>query len=84
MTRLVVLIHGPAHDPLFPVQSKFKPVKFACKQRSSLLSMLYQAMAFAAMHGQCPVATKILGCVDRPAYAPFACMWTHQQAESML
>ena len=44
-----------------PVQSKFKPVKFTCKQRSSLLSMLYQAMAFAAMHGQCPVATKILG-----------------------
>ncbi|KAL0040215.1 hypothetical protein WJX77_000548 [Trebouxia sp. C0004] len=42
-------------------KSKFKPVKFTCKQRSSLLSMLYQAMAFAAMHGQCPVATKILG-----------------------
>ena len=61
IATLVVLIPRPAHDPLFPVQSKFKPVKFTCKQRSSLLSMLYQAMAFAAMHGQCPVATKILG-----------------------
>ena len=43
------------------LQSKFKPVKFTCKQRTSLLTMLFQAMASAAMHGQCPIATKILG-----------------------
>lgn len=46
---------------MFYVQSKFKAVKFTCKQRSSLLTMLFQAMASAAMHGQCPIAQKILG-----------------------
>lgn len=43
------------------LQSKFKAVKFTCKQRSSLLTMLFQAMASASMHGQCPIASRILG-----------------------
>lgn len=43
------------------LQSKFKLVKFTCKQQSSLITMLYSAIAMAAAHGQCPIATKILG-----------------------
>lgn len=49
------------HLLMSEMQSKFKAVKFTCKQRSSLLTMLYQAMASAAMHGQCPIASRILG-----------------------
>jgi hypothetical protein len=42
-------------------QSKYKGVKFSCKQRGPLLSALYQCMALAAADNLCPVAPKLLG-----------------------
>ena len=42
-------------------QSKYKAVKFSCKQRGPLLAVLYQCMALAAADGLCPIATKVLG-----------------------
>lgn len=43
------------------VQSKYKAVKFSCKQRAALLTALYQCMTQAAMRGHCPIALKTLG-----------------------
>ena len=43
------------------VQSKYKAVKFSCKQRAALLTALYQCMSQAAMRGHCPIALKLLG-----------------------
>lgn len=47
------------------MQSKYKAVRFSCKQRGPLLSALYQCMALAAADNLCPVAAKILGCGAR-------------------
>ncbi|KAK9807966.1 hypothetical protein WJX73_008492 [Symbiochloris irregularis] len=45
-------------------RGKFKPQKFACKHRSSLLSTLFQAIATAAVRGSCTVAPKLIGSAD--------------------
>lgn len=47
------------------LQSKYKGVKFSCKQRAPLLSALYHCIALAAAQQRCPIATKILGSVIR-------------------
>ena len=47
--------------PVLSVQSKYKAVKFSCKQRAALLTALYQCMTQAAMRGHCTIALKILG-----------------------
>ena len=43
------------------MQSKYKAVKFSCKQRAPLLTALYQCITLAAAEQRCPIATKILG-----------------------
>lgn len=43
------------------LQSKYKAVRFACQQRSSLLTMLFESMAAAAAEGTCSIAAKMLG-----------------------
>ncbi|KAK9809260.1 hypothetical protein WJX72_012293 [[Myrmecia] bisecta] len=45
-------------------KSKYKAVKFTCKQRASLLTLLYECMSVAAAKGTCPLATKVLGTPD--------------------
>ncbi|KAK9915634.1 hypothetical protein WJX75_001835 [Coccomyxa subellipsoidea] len=42
-------------------KSKYKAVKFSCKQRAPLLTALYQCITLAASEQRCPIATKILG-----------------------
>ena len=56
------------------VQSKYKAVRFSCKQRGPLLSALYQCMALAAADNLCPVAAKILGCGVPTSQV---CSWWH-------
>ena len=45
------------------LQSKFKPVKFTCRQRTQLLTDLFQSVAAALAVGKCPMGSRILGCV---------------------
>ena len=46
-----------------PLQSKYKPLKFSCPQRTMLLADLYQCVQAAAALGRCPLAPKLLGWV---------------------
>lgn len=49
-------------------KSKYKPLKFTCVHRTSLLTDLFQCMAAATAVGKCLIATKILGAaLDYPA-----------------
>lgn len=51
-----------------PSQSKFKPIKFTCKQRDALLTDLLQCAASAYALGNCAIAPKLLGSpTDFPA-----------------
>lgn len=43
--------------PGLGAQSKFKPVKFTCRQRGAVLTALYQAIAAAR---GCPISRKVL------------------------
>lgn len=45
-------------------QSKFQPLKFACKQRSQLLTFLFQCIAAAGALTTNATALKILGSPD--------------------
>lgn len=49
------------YNPLAAPQSKYKPIKFTCKQRDPLLTDLLQCMAAAYAVGKCAIATKVLG-----------------------
>lgn len=45
-------------DVFWPgAQSKFKPVKFTCRQRGAVLTALYQAIGAAR---GCPISRKVL------------------------
>jgi hypothetical protein len=41
------------------LQGKHKATKFTCKQRTALLTVLYQSIA--AAEGNCPITRKVLG-----------------------
>lgn len=44
-----------------PLQSKFKPLKFSCQQRTALLTDLLQCVEAATAIGRCSIAPKMLG-----------------------
>ena len=52
-----------------PAQSRFKAQKFACKQRSALLVLLYQCAQAARSSLRLPVAPKLITCVPDPCSA---------------
>jgi DnaJ family protein C protein 13 len=45
-------------------KSKYKPIKFSCKHRTQLLTVLYQCIEAGYALGKCVIATKILGSPD--------------------
>eukprot|EP00798_Chlamydomonas_sp_ICE-L_P011458 gene11458-34168_t len=45
-------------------KSKFKAVKFSCRQRTQLLTDLYQCLAAGLAAGKCAIAAKLLGSPD--------------------
>lgn len=43
------------------MQSKFKAVKLSCRQRSSLLTVLFQCIDVAGQRSRCPIVNRVLG-----------------------